>query len=134
MNFEQWCRLDEMLYVCQTDEECKQFAGLDHDEGLMCKTAEMRLLNSKKYIETFPNKDESLFLGAVEDIAYSKTKTQELEIHHLRNTDIVSKKHMFHGVPVNWSNWRQFNSHEKEDSKDKKFSTNSLGKQKKYRR
>lgn len=117
MNFEQWCRLDEMLYVCQTDEECKQFAGLDHDEGLIVQLAEMRLLNSKKYIELFPNKDESLFLGAVEDIAYSKTKTQELEIHHLRNTDIVSKKHMFHGVPVNWSNWRQFNSHEKEDSK-----------------
>ena len=111
MNFEQWCRLDEMLYVCQTDEECKQFAGLDHDEGLIVQLAEMRLLNSKKYIELFPNKDEALFLGAVEDIAYSKTKTQELEIHRLRNTDIVSKKHMFNGIPVNWSNWRQFNSH-----------------------
>ncbi len=35
MNFKQWCRLDEMLYVCQTDEECKQYAGLDHDEGLI---------------------------------------------------------------------------------------------------
>ncbi|MFZ0555774.1 MAG: hypothetical protein WAM26_10825, partial [Nitrososphaeraceae archaeon] len=31
--------------------------------------------------------------------------------------DIVSAKHLFNGVPVNWSNWRQFNSSEKEDFK-----------------
>jgi hypothetical protein len=109
MNFEQWCRLDEMLYVCQADEECKQYAGLDHDEELIVKLAEMKRLNSKTYIETFANQDEALFLGAVEDIAYSLTKSQELEIHHLRNTDIISKKHVFNGFPVNWNSWRQFN-------------------------
>ncbi len=119
MNFKQWCKLDEMLYVCQTDEECKQYAGIDHNEELIVQLAEMRRLNSKTYIELFTNQDESLFLGAVEDIAYSKTKAQELEIHRLRNTDIVSNKHMFSGVPVNWSNWRQFNSLEKEDLKRK---------------
>jgi hypothetical protein len=117
MNFKQWCRLDEMLYVCQTDEECKQYAGLDHDEDLIVQLAEMKRQNSKTYIDFFPNQDDALFLGAVEDIAYSKTKTLELEIHRLRNTDIVSAKHKFNGVPVNWSTWRQFNSHEKEDSK-----------------
>ncbi len=117
MNFEQWCKLDEMLYVCQTDEECKQYAGLRHDEGLIIQLADMRQLNSKTYIELFPNQDEALFLGAVEDIAYSKTKAQELEIHRLRNTEIVSKKNVHNGAPVNWSNWRQFNSYEKEDSK-----------------
>jgi hypothetical protein len=117
MNFKQWCRLDEMLYVCQTDEECKQYAGLDHDEGLIVQLAEMKRQNSKTYIDFFPNQDDALFLGAVEDIAYSKTKTLELEIHRLRNTDIVSANHKFNGVPVNWSTWRQFNSYEKEDSK-----------------
>ena len=117
MNFKQWCRLDEMLYVCQTDEECKQYAGLDHDEDLIVQLAEMKRQNSKTYIDFFPNQDDALFLGAVEDIAYSKTKTLELEIHRLRNTDIASAKHKFNGVPVNWSTWRQFNSHEKEDSK-----------------
>jgi Peptidase family M3 len=117
MNFKQWCRLDEMLYVCQTDEECKQYAGLDHDEDLIVQLAGMKRQNSKTYIDFFPNQDDALFLGAVEDIAYSKTKTLELEIHRLRNTDIVSAKHKFNGVPVNWSTWRQFNSHEKEDSK-----------------
>jgi hypothetical protein len=117
MNFEQWCKLDEMLYVCQTDEECKQYAGLDHDEGLIMQLAEMRLLNSKTYIDLYPNQDVALFLGAVEDIAYSKTKPAELEIHRLRNTDIISRKHKINGGSVNWSNWRQFNSQEMDDSK-----------------
>jgi Peptidase family M3 len=117
MNFEQWCRLDEMLYVCQTDEEYKQYAGLAHDEGLIVLLAEMKQQNSKTYIDFFPKQDNALLLGAVEDIAYSKTKTLELEIHRLRNTDIFSAKHLFNGVPVNWSNWRQFNSSEKEDFK-----------------
>jgi len=106
-----------MLYVCQSDEECKQYAGLYHNEGLIVHLAEMKRQNSKTYVELFPNQDEALFLGAVEDIAYSKTKTHELEIHRLRNTDIISKKQVLNGVPVNWSNWRQFNSQEKEDSK-----------------
>jgi hypothetical protein len=117
MNFEQWCKLDEMLYVCQTDEECKQYAGLDHDEDLIVQLAEMRLLNSKKYMDLYPNQDLALLLGAVEDIAYSKTKPAELEIHRLRNTDIISRKHKINGASVNWSNWRQFNSQEMDDSK-----------------
>lgn len=41
MNFEQWCKLDEMLYVCQADEEYKQYAGLEHDQELIVKLAEM---------------------------------------------------------------------------------------------
>ena len=131
MNFKQWCKLDEMLYVCQTDEECKQYAGIKHSEELIVQLAEMKRLNSMRYIELFPNQDESLFLGAVEDIAYSKTKTQELEIHRLRNRDIVSNKHMLSGVPVNWSNWRQFNSQEKEDLKRKEVFDEFIGKTKK---
>lgn len=103
-----------MLYVCQTDEEYKQYAGLAHDEGLIVLLAEMKQQNSKTYIDFFPKQDDALLL---QDIAYSKTKTLELEIHRLRNTDIVSAKHLFNGVPVNWSNWRQFNSSEKEDFK-----------------
>jgi Peptidase family M3 len=131
MNFKQWCKLDEMLYVCQTDEECKQYAGIDHNEELIVQLAEMRRLNSKTYVELFPNQDKSLFLGAVEDIAYSKTKAQELEIHRLRNTDIVSNRHVFSGVPVNWSNWRQFNSQEKEDLKRKEVFDEFIEKTKK---
>jgi hypothetical protein len=115
MNLKQWCRLDEVIYISQTDEEYKQYAGLDYNEQLISLLAEMKLQNSKTFIDFFPNQDGALFLGAVEDIAYSRTKALELKIHHLRNTEIVSSKHIFNGVPVNWSNWRQFNSHEKTD-------------------
>lgn len=62
MNFEQWCRLDEMLYVCQTDEEYKQYAGLAHDEGLIVMLAEMKQQNSKTYIDFFPKQDDALLL------------------------------------------------------------------------
>ena len=43
----------------------------------------------------------------------AKTKRLELELHNVRNTKITSSRHMFIGSPVNWSTWRQFNSHEK---------------------
>lgn len=65
MNFEQWCKLDEMLYVCQADEEYKQYAGPEHDQELIVKLAEMKRLNSRTFIKLFSNQDEALFLGAV---------------------------------------------------------------------
>lgn len=113
MDFQQWCRLDELLYISQTDEQYKQYAGLEYDERIISRLAEMKLENSKMFIDFFHDREEALFLGAVEDIAYSRTKTLELEIHNLRNTQIVSSKQTFNDSPVNWSNWRQFNSHTK---------------------
>ena len=59
-------------------------------------------------------------LGSIEDIAYSKTKKLELELHNTRNTKIISSTHKFNDSQVNWSTWRQFNSLEKNhlDRKD----------------
>jgi oligoendopeptidase F len=113
MNLKHWCELDELIYISETDEEYKQYAGLKYNEKLIKQLAEMKITNSKIFINFFSHPRPPL-LGAIEGIAYSKTKKLELELHNARNTKITSSRHMFKGHPVNWSTWRQFNSLEKE--------------------
>jgi oligoendopeptidase F len=118
MNLQHWCKLDELIYISETDEQYKQYAGFDYNEKLIEQLAEMKRSNSQIFIDFFSH-PRNLLLGAVEDIAYSKTKRLELELHNVRNTKITSSRHMFIGSPVNWSTWRQFNSHEKDHTNRK---------------
>jgi hypothetical protein len=113
MNLKQWCELDELIYVSQTDEEYKQYAGLNYNEKIIEQIAEMKISNSQIFIDFF-SRPKPVLLGAIEDIAYSRTKKLELELHRIRNTKVTSSRHMFKGSPVNWSTWRQFNSLERE--------------------
>ena len=112
LNLKQWCELDERIYIGETDEQYKQYAGFDYSEKLIEQLAEIKLYNSKIFIDFFSD-PRALLLGAIEDTAYSKNKKLELELHNKRNTKIVSSKHKFTDSFVNWSTWRQFNSLEK---------------------
>ena len=118
MNLKQWCDLDEIVYGSQTDEEYKQYAGLDFRREIIERLAEVKIVNSQIFID-FLSHPRPLLLGAIEDIAYSKTKKLELKLHNTRNEKIASSKYRFNGSPVNWSSWRQFNSHQKESAKRK---------------
>ncbi len=113
MNLKHWCELDEFIYISETDEEYKQYAGLNYNEKLIEQLAFMKITNSKIFINFFSRPRPPL-ISAIEDIAYSKTKKLELELYNERNTKITSSRHMFRSSPVNWSTWRQFNSLEKE--------------------
>ena len=113
MNLKHWCELDELIYISQTDEQYKQYAGLKFNEELIRRLAQVKLSNSKIFIDFFDN-PRPLLLGAIEDIAYSKTKKLELELHNTRNSKITSSIHKFKNSPVNWSTWRQFNGLENE--------------------
>jgi len=110
--------LDEQIYISETDEQYKQYAGLSYNEKLIEQLAEIKIGSSQIFINFFSEPRE-LLLGSIEDIAYSKTKKLELELHNTRNTKIVSSRHRFKDSPVNWSNWRQFNSLEDNHKKRK---------------
>jgi hypothetical protein len=120
LNLKQWCDLDEIIYGSQTDEEYKQYAGLDFKKEIIEQLAELKTSNSKIFIDFFSH-PRPVLLGAIEDIAYSKTKKLELELYNMRNDKVSSSKYRFDGSPVNWSTWRQFNSHEKEPTKRKEL-------------
>jgi hypothetical protein len=120
LNLKHWCELDELIYVSEIDEQYKQYAGFDYDEKLIEQLAEIKITNSRIFIDFFSH-PRQLLLGSIEDIAYSKTKKLELELHNTRNTKIISSRHIFENSPVNWSSWRQFNSHEKDDAKRKEL-------------
>ena len=112
MNLKQWCELDELIYISQTDEEYKQYAGLDFKKEIIEQLADTRISNSKIFIDFFIH-PRPLLLGSIENIAYSKTKKLELEIHRIRNEKVLSSRYKFEGSAVNWSTWRQFNSIER---------------------
>ncbi len=118
MNLQHWCELDEQIYISETDEQYKQYAGLSYNEKLIEQLAEIKIGSSKIFINFF-SKPRELLLGSIEDIAYSKTKKLELDLYNTRNTKIVSSRHMFKDSPINWSNWRQFNSLEGNHKKRK---------------
>lgn len=118
MNLRHWCDLDEQIYVSETDEEYKQYAGLEYNEKLIENLAELKVSSSQIFIDFF-SKPRELLLGSIEDIAYSKTKRLELELHNIRNTKIISTRNIFKGSPVNWSDWRQFNSIEENHERRK---------------
>ena len=118
MNLEQWCQLDERIYVAEMDERYKQHAGLLYSERVIEQLAEMRSVSAKTFLGSF-SKPRELFLSSLENIADSSTKKLELKLYNLRNQKIVSSRHRFAGTPVNWSTWRQFNSTQKDPSKRK---------------
>jgi hypothetical protein len=118
LNLRHWCDLDEQISVSETDEEYKQYAGLEYNEKLIENLAELKISSSQIFIDFF-SKPRELLLGSIEDIAYSKTKRLELELRNIRNTKILSTRNLFKGSPVNWSNWRQFNSIEENHEKRK---------------
>src|SRR5690606_736449 len=113
MNLEQWCQLDERIYVAENDERYKQHAGLQYSEMVIEQLAEMRSINAKIFLGSFTEPRE-LFLSSLENIADASTKKLELKLYNLRNEKIVSSRHRFRGTPVNWSLWRQFNSAQKD--------------------
>jgi len=53
MNLKQWCELDELIYVSQTDEEYRQYAGLKYNEKMIEQLAEMKISNSQIFIDFF---------------------------------------------------------------------------------
>ena len=73
MNLEQWCKIDESISIAENDEQYKHYAGFDYNEKLMEHLTELRLSNSKIFIEHMAN-PTTLLLGAIEETAYSKIK------------------------------------------------------------
>ena len=118
MNLEQWCQIDERIYIADSDERYKQYAGLKHSESTIEKLAGLRSHNAKLFLEAFSEPRE-LYRSSLENIADSSTKKLELKLYNIRNERIVSAKHKFGSAPVNWSTWRQFNNLQKDDYKRK---------------
>ena len=118
LNLAEWCELDEILYSAETNEQYLQFAGYDYDRQNIEHLAKMKLLISEIFVRSF-SIPKALLLSSIENISESETKPLELKLHELRGTKVKSKDFKFNGKQVNWNNWRQFNSHEKDHKKRK---------------
>jgi hypothetical protein len=113
---ENWCKIDEAIYVALTDETYMQFAGLPYNETALKRISSMNMHNSEIFVKFF-DEPRILYLSAIENIAEAKTKQLELKLHKLRREKIVSNsKYKYNNAPVNWNTWRQFNSIEYDPS------------------
>lgn len=118
MNLTEWCNLDEQIYMAQGNEQYNQYAGLPHSENVMKTLAELRVLNTKIFLQEF-REPRRLLLSSLESMADAEAKELELEMFRLRNTEVKSDEQEFNGKPVNWSSWRQFNAAESDWRKRK---------------
>lgn len=118
MNLAEWCNLDEQIYIAQAREQYNQFAGLPFSENVMKMLAELKITNTKIFLQEF-REPRRLLLSSLESMADAEAKELELEMFRLRNSEIKSEAHQFNGRPVNWSSWRQFNAAEEDWRKRK---------------
>ena len=51
MDVLQWYDIDECLFIAETDEVYKKYAGLKHSNELILSLANLRLLNSKALLK-----------------------------------------------------------------------------------
>lgn len=119
MNMRQWCKIDESLLIAETDEIYKKYAGLDYSNKIISEISELRLKNSCIFLDLFHDPLD-LYVSVATNFAESSTRNLELKLHDLRSRKIKSKKHRFSdSTEICWNNWRQYNSHEKDDKKRK---------------
>jgi hypothetical protein len=55
MGLNQWCQLDEQIYIAEIDERYKQHAGASYSERMTAQLAEMRTISAKTFVEFFPH-------------------------------------------------------------------------------
>jgi hypothetical protein len=118
LNLKEWCNLDEIVYSAETNEQYLQFSGLEYDKKNIENLSKMKFLISEIFVRSF-SEPRILLLSSIENISESVTKPLELKLHDLRRTKIKSENFKFNGKQVNWNNWRQFNSNEKDRNKRK---------------
>jgi len=116
LNLDNWCKMDEAIYVALMDETYRQYAGLAYDEMAIKQISSMNMRNSEMFLDFF-DEPRSLYLSAIENVAEAKTKQLELKLHKLRGKKIVSNpKYRYDNAAVNWNTWRQFNNIENDPS------------------
>jgi Peptidase family M3 len=104
-----WAIIDESYSVLFSNENWKNNNGLDFDEGFMKKVSEQKARHAELFLSS-SRRPRRLFVKCVTDVSESKKTPISLELDKARAEKVVSKTKRFHGRPVNWKSWRQFNA------------------------
>src|SRR5207302_9035693 len=104
-----WAIVDESYSVLYRHENWKVSNGLEFDENFMKNVAEQKARHAELFLSS-SRRPRRLFLKCVGDVSESKKTPITLQLDKARCEKVVSKKAQFHGMPVNWKSWRQFNA------------------------
>ncbi|MDQ4073476.1 MAG: hypothetical protein M3162_04130 [Thermoproteota archaeon] len=118
MNLEKFRNTLENMYIIQTEETFRQFAGLQYNPLIIQEIAKIKAKCSRLFLTSI-KEPRKLFLSCLENLAEDNTKTLENRLYLARNKRIIDKRFKINNNYVNWSNWRQFNAVEKKDENRK---------------
>jgi hypothetical protein len=104
-----WSIVDESYSILYSNENWKMANGLEFDENFMKSIADQKARHSQLFLSS-SRRPRRLFLKCVGDVSESRKTALNLELDKARAERVVSKKRRFHGRPVNWKTWRQFNA------------------------
>lgn len=112
-----WAIVDESYAVLNSHENWKMANGLNFDENFMKSISEQRAKHAELFLSS-SRRPRRLFTKCVTDVSESKKTPIFLDLDKAREQKVVSKSKRFHGRPVNWKSWRQYNA--KADAKGQK--------------
>ncbi len=118
-----WAIVDESYSILFRHENWKNNNGLEFDENFMKNISEQKARHAELFLSG-SRRPRRLFMKCVSDVSESKKTPISLELDKARAEKIVSKSKRFHGRPVNWKSWRQFNA--RADAKSRKQVYNEL--------
>jgi hypothetical protein len=104
-----WAIVDESYSVLYAHENWKMYNGLEFDENFMKSISEQKALHAELFLSA-SRRPRRLFIKCVADVSESKKTPLSLELDKARAEKVVSKRKRFHGRPVSWKSWRQFNA------------------------
>ena len=104
-----WAIVDESYSVLYSHENWKMYNGLEFDENFMKSVSVQKARHAELFLSS-SRRPRRLFLKCVSDVSESKKTPIALKLDKARTEKVVSKKGRFHGKPVNWKSWRQFNA------------------------
>ena len=104
-----WATVDESYSVVYSNENWRMYNGLEFDEDFMKAIAREKATHAKLFLSV-SRRPRRLFLKCVDDVSDAEKTPLYLKLDKARAEKVVSKKKRFHGKPVNWKSWRQYNA------------------------
>jgi hypothetical protein len=112
-----WSIVSESFSVLYSNENWKMYNGLDFDENFMKQISAQKARHAELFLSA-SRRPRRLFLSCIGDVSESKKTPISLDLDKARAEKVVSRTKKFHGRPVNWKSWRQYNA--SADSKSRK--------------
>ena len=115
-----WAIVSESYSILYSNENWRMYNGLDLDQNFMKQVSMQKAKHAELFLSS-SRRPRRLFLSCIGDVSESKKTPISLELDRARAEKVVSKTKKFHGIPVNWKSWRQYNAYADSESRKRVY-------------